>query len=62
LDSSRLDTTVAGYQRKAKVESSGGNDAVGHVGNNITGNFRERVGHAGINWGDEKSRVRISES
>jgi hypothetical protein len=53
LESGRLKPAVAGYERKAKVEGSCGDDAVGHVGNNVAGNVRERVGYAAIHGCDE---------
>jgi len=33
-----LEAAVAGDERKAKVEGSRGDDAVGHVGNKFAGN------------------------
>jgi hypothetical protein len=62
LDSGGLEAAVAGYERKAKAEGSCSDDAVGHVGNNVAGDLRERVGYARIHRSDEQSGVWVSES
>jgi hypothetical protein len=61
LDSSGLEAAVAGDERKAKIEGSCGDDAVGHVGDNVAGNARECIGHASIHGSDEQSGVWVSE-
>jgi hypothetical protein len=62
LDSGGLEAAVAGYERKAKVKGSRSDDAVGHVGNNVSGDTRERVGYAAIHGSDEQSGIWVSES
>ncbi len=57
-----MKAAVAGYERKAKVEGSCGDNAVGHIGNNVAGNVRERISYAAIYGGDEQPRVWVIES
>ena len=55
LDSVGLEAAVAGYERKTGVEGRCGDDRVGHVGNNVARNIRERVGYLAVHGGDEQS-------
>jgi TPP-dependent indolepyruvate ferredoxin oxidoreductase alpha subunit len=53
LDSGGLEAAVTGDEWQAKVEGGRGDNAVGHVGNNVAGNILERVGYAGIHGSNE---------
>ena len=61
LNSCRLEAAIACDQYRAEVKRSRGDDAVGHIRNDIARNLFKGIGDEGIHGGDVQSSVRVSE-
>jgi hypothetical protein len=57
LDSGGLEAPVAGYERKAKVEGSCSDDAVGHIGHDVAGNGSQGASNVVIERKDFEGRI-----